>query len=616
MKKSSLLFLTFLFSCAGCDESSGIQKVCLLNYPCYFGTNNETITNNFPELKGECILGTITYCDKDNNFICEGAVIPTTEVCDGRDNNCDGSIDEGYDKDQDGFTTCFGDCEDNNQLVFPTQIERCDNVDNDCDGQKDEDLSLECFTLPTENIIFGENSICAKGKQVCSNGIWRSCAGAILPRPEVCNDKDDDCDGEIDEPEENFCGPAVIGVCSKGTQVCLDNEVSCINAVWPQAETCDGNDNDCNGFTDENLYRPCSTLCELGIEECRTGNWINCSARQPIIELCDGEDNDCDGVTDEDCECANGAVQVCLDGLTCGFGVQFCLNGEWGMCSYYGTAEETCNNWDDDCDGSIDGMSEPCGENGNTGMGLCVVGTSSCSLGIWTPCLGEVPPSTEVCDNEDNDCDGLTDENINPREKVDLMFVVDVSGSMCPIITTLASAMSSYVSLFQGTEHRFGLSIFPSISNPLLPLEVITSPPLTDVSSFISTLSALTCNGGGLEPSYDAMLLLTNVPSNTTIGWRVDAYPYIVLVGDEEAQSWSGTTETTVATQTGSCVIGGCVAGDDVEFYVLTTARWFAMWDEPTYFDSNRLIDIYPINEARYVNVLRGILDDLCVLSP
>jgi len=42
-----------------------------------------------------------------------------TEICDGIDNNCDGDIDEGFDQDNDGFTTCQGDCDDDDDQIFP-----------------------------------------------------------------------------------------------------------------------------------------------------------------------------------------------------------------------------------------------------------------------------------------------------------------------------------------------------------------------------------------------------------------------------------------------------------------------------------------------------------------
>ena len=57
------------------------------------------------------------------------------EICDGVDNNCDARVDEGFDKDGDGYTVCRGDCNDSNSLVNPGAIENCkDSIDNDCDG--------------------------------------------------------------------------------------------------------------------------------------------------------------------------------------------------------------------------------------------------------------------------------------------------------------------------------------------------------------------------------------------------------------------------------------------------------------------------------------------------
>jgi len=79
-------------------------------------------------------------CNDSNAKVNPGA----TEVCDGVDNNCDGSVDEGFDADGDGYTTCGGDCDDSNSAVNlgategPAGDPTCsDGLDNDCDSAID-----------------------------------------------------------------------------------------------------------------------------------------------------------------------------------------------------------------------------------------------------------------------------------------------------------------------------------------------------------------------------------------------------------------------------------------------------------------------------------------------
>lgn len=74
--------------------------------------------------------------------------------------------------------------------------ESCNNRDDDCDGRVDDGLSRSCYTGPAGTSGRG---VCRAGTQTCAAGAWRACTGQTLPRAEACNRADDDCDGRVDD---------------------------------------------------------------------------------------------------------------------------------------------------------------------------------------------------------------------------------------------------------------------------------------------------------------------------------------------------------------------------------------------------------------------------------
>ncbi|MBI4453757.1 hypothetical protein HY636_03885 [Candidatus Woesearchaeota archaeon] len=166
--------------------------------------------------------------------------------------------------------------------------ETCDSKDNDCDGKTDENL---------EKIVSCGYNNQGIQKQVCINGNYANSGS--------CNDSDVCKNGEKQEKE---CGNTDIGECQIGTQykTCVNGEWgswnNCNGSINATNEICDNKDNNCDGQTDENLTQPCSTVCGTGLETCVSESWKNCSAPQPSIEVCDGKDNNCDGKVDEGCE--------------------------------------------------------------------------------------------------------------------------------------------------------------------------------------------------------------------------------------------------------------------------------------------------------------------------
>jgi hypothetical protein len=225
-----------------------------------------------------------TDCKDDDNTVNPGAI----EVCDGKDNDCNGSIDENVknifyrDSDGDGFgdpaistqacTTPPGyasnntDCNDGDNAVYPGAIEVCDGKDNDCNGSIDENVK-NIFYRDSDGDGFGDPAISTQACSTppgyvsnntdCNDGDNAIYPGAI----EVCDGKDNDCNGTVDENVKNtFYRDADgdgFGDAATSTQACttpsgyVSNSTDCNdadNAVYPGAvEVCDGKDNDCNG---------------------------------------------------------------------------------------------------------------------------------------------------------------------------------------------------------------------------------------------------------------------------------------------------------------------------------------------------------------------------------
>ena len=137
----------------------------------------------------------------------------------------------------------------------------CDGRDNDCDGTADN------ITATPQTSPCGAKGVCAKGEVNCGGGLW-TCDWAKLAKDEgyeafeqTCDGKDNDCDGLTDEapaPSKHGCNTK--GVCGLGgvTVKCAAGKATCEYTGVPMytdvtETTCDGLDNNCDGITDDGV---------------------------------------------------------------------------------------------------------------------------------------------------------------------------------------------------------------------------------------------------------------------------------------------------------------------------------------------------------------------------
>jgi hypothetical protein len=365
------------------------------------------------------------------------------ETCNDIDDNCDEDVDNAGStgcvlryRDHDGDTygvyadkkcvcnskdeysaTQSGDCDDNDDKVYPGANEYCNGKDDNCNFKTDEDGSLGC------NIYYLDED--SDGW-----GILNYTKCTCLPSGSYDAENFGDCN---DADEEIFPG---------------------------KTESCDGKDNNCNNLLDEADSEGCTlyyhdldkdgwgnnaeTKCLCSPKDFYTAkNGSDCDDTNPNVntgkaEICNGWDDDCNGVIDDGtADCETYFFDADLDGYgDTGNSQCLCEAGQGyttmlpGDCddnnqSVHPGAEDLCNGIDDDCNGSIDGDgSGGCSpyylDSDNDGYGNSFKWQCLCGgEGQYTTTQGgdcnddekeSNPGANELCDGIDNNCNDEVDE--------------------------------------------------------------------------------------------------------------------------------------------------------------------------------------------------------------
>lgn len=285
--------------------------------PCFSGSSgctkqpngSYTCTSNSP-----CKAGTQKCNNGQWEATCNGEVLPAQETCNGKDDNCDGKTDENLTQNcysgtqgtagqglcKEGVRTCTGGqwstCVGE---VTPSQ-ESCDGKDNDCDGKVDNQPSS---SNPLEQPC---TSNCGNGVESCLQGKWDNCTApkTCEPGPEASTEPTTDA-GTTDQGTPDL---------DCYTQSCPSGEV-CRNGQCV-ADPCDGvscqADEFCRGGQ---CVKACGcTQCNTG-ESCVDGSCVNnpCAGVQcPSGEICDPLTGQCDSDPCQGIQCGNG--RVCSNG--------------------------------------------------------------------------------------------------------------------------------------------------------------------------------------------------------------------------------------------------------------------------------------------------------------
>ncbi len=387
------------------------------------------VDNNCNDLVDE---GTAAF-DDDGDGSCEGVDLDSNGTLDCLGTAVAGDCDDSdptqniQDLDNDSFTTCAGDCDDLSGTIYPNSIELCDGVDNNCDGSVpaaesdgDGDGIWGCMgdcddTDASINPIDfdGDNYSTCNNPPDCNDAGWDSNLDGIpdgfTTYPGAPDDvdgagTDSNCDG-VDGTDLD--GDGVASINSGGTD-CNDNPNDPnAPAIYPTATDTVSNaiDNNCDGIPGVDDDQDGYPSIPSGGDDCDDSAAVT---YPDAPEQCDSADNDCDCTGD-----SNG------DGVACGVGDDGVDEGTaedddgdgelacQGDCdnqdpTVYSTAPELCDGIDNDCDPAT-----------------TAVGGEQDSDNDGTPACADCPDSdparsilaAELCDGIDNDCDCPGDTN-------------------------------------------------------------------------------------------------------------------------------------------------------------------------------------------------------------
>jgi hypothetical protein len=410
----------------------------------------------------------------------EGSVADGSSPTDAK-TQADGAPLPTSDNDGDGFSPADGDCDDKNPAVHPGVTEACNDIDDDCNGKIDDlDNDGDGFSQ-----CVGAGQDCDDDDPEIYPGSFTFCAPG----------KDGDCDGIPDmEVDKDLDGFAVCEDCNDKDPTAYPGAP--LDCKYGKDKNCDGKADNAMD-SDQDGYSTCD----------------DCDDKDPSVhpyepEQCNAKDDDCNGVTDDQDFDGDGYY-----GCTVPDAKLDCNDKD--LTVNPGTARNCKNGKDNDCSGVVDAQED--------GDGDGFAGCQDCN--DYNATLN--PSALEVVgDNMDNNCNGSTDESPASCDNANLSSTVATdypksiglcSGVVSAAFPTLASPTARAIKTSYGPKNLPNGATFAVLSTGVAAAKGqpgYVSPQSGTAFTNSAPFPPVKCTNSGSVYDYSELKLVINVPKN------------------------------------------------------------------------------------------------------